>query len=66
MHREMPLTGIDLKNMQTITGAGGVICPASPAFYMQPGCIDDLVYSVVGRILDLLGVEHELVIRWKP
>ncbi|MBN2210464.1 MAG: UbiX family flavin prenyltransferase [Sedimentisphaerales bacterium] len=64
VHRETPLTAIDLDNMQTITRAGGIIMPASPSFYLQPQSINDLVDTVVGRTLDLLGVRHDLPVRW--
>ena len=64
VHREMPLTAIDLDNMVKVTQAGGIICPASPGFYMAPQTIGDLVDSVVGRVMDLLGVDHDLAIRW--
>lgn len=62
--REMPWTSIDLSNALRITQAGGIICPASPGFYMKPQRIEDLVDFVVGKLLDLLGVEHELDVRW--
>ena len=65
VHRENPLTAIDLENLLRITRAGGIVSPASPGFYMQPRTIDDLVDSVVGRALDLLNVPHELPIRWE-
>ncbi|MBN1766345.1 MAG: UbiX family flavin prenyltransferase [Sedimentisphaerales bacterium] len=66
VHREMPLSAIDLQNMLTITGAGGIICPASPAFYNEPETINHLVDTVVGRVLDLLNIDHDLPIRWTP
>ena len=66
VHREMPVTAIDLANMQRIAQAGGIICPASPAFYAEPETIHDLVDSVVGRVLELQGVDHDLPIRWNP
>ncbi|MCF7958686.1 MAG: UbiX family flavin prenyltransferase, partial [Phycisphaerae bacterium] len=66
VHRETPLTEIDLENMLKITRAGGIICPASPAFYMNPKSIDDLATSLTGRILDLLNLPHTLPIRWSP
>ena len=64
VHREMPLTNIDLENMLRITNAGGIICPASPCFYNEPKTINDLVDAVVGRVLDLLKINHDLPIRW--
>lgn len=65
VHREMPLTAIDLENMQILTRAGAIVCPAAPAFYLEPKTVSDLVDSVVGRVLDLLGIDHNLPIRWK-
>ena len=64
VHREMPLSGIDLDNMRRLQEAGAVICPASPGFYHRPETIADLVDFVVGRVLDLLGVAHSLNVRW--
>ena len=64
VHRESPLSLIDIRNMQLVTESGAIVCPASPGFYLLPQTIDDLVDFVVGRVLDLLGVEHELDIRW--
>jgi len=66
VHREMPLTNIDLENMLRITNAGGIICPASPGFYNEPETINNLVDTVVGRVLDLLKIDHDLPIRWSP
>ncbi len=66
VHREMPLSLIDLENMSRITQAGGIICPASPAFYAGPQTIADMVDTVVGKALDLLAVEHDLRVRWEP
>ena len=65
VHRETPLSDIDLENMLRITRAGGIVCPANPAFYMAPETIDQLVDSVVGRLLDLLDIEHDLPVRWQ-
>jgi len=62
--REMPLSLIDLKNAERVTESGGIICPASPGFYMMPQTIDDLVDFVVGKLLDLVQVPHHLNIRW--
>ncbi len=64
--RETPLSQIELANMLRISQAGGVICPAAPGFYLRPKAIDDLVDFVVGRVLDLLGLPHELRTRYDP
>jgi 4-hydroxy-3-polyprenylbenzoate decarboxylase len=64
VHREMPLSLVDIRNLQAATEAGAIVCPASPGFYMHPQRIEDLVDFVVGRILDLLEVEHHLQVRW--
>jgi len=62
--RETPVSAIALENMLKLARAGAVILPASPGFYGRPKEIEDLVDFVVGRILDHLGVEHELGPRW--
>ena len=55
--RETPLSLIHLRNMVTVTEAGGIILPAIPSFYSQPARIEDLINTVVDRILDLAGFE---------
>jgi len=55
--REMPLNLIHLQNFQTITLAGGIICPASPSFYSLPENISDLVKTVTDRVLSLAGFD---------
>jgi polyprenyl P-hydroxybenzoate/phenylacrylic acid decarboxylase-like protein len=65
LHREMPVSLIELRNMVQVTEAGGIVCPASPGFYLRPQSIDDLVAMTAGRVLDLLGVEHSWNIRWR-
>lgn len=62
--REMPISQIDIANMLRISQAGGIVCPASPGFYLLPETVDQLVDFVVGRVLDLLGVPHTLRTRW--
>ena len=64
VHREMPLSLIDIRNMQAVTEAGGILAPANPGFYMLPKTVQDIADFVVGRCLDLVGVEHDLNIRW--
>lgn len=63
--RETPLSYIAIKNMETVTLAGGVILPASPGFYHKPKKIGDLVDFVVGKTMDQLGVKNKLFKRWK-
>ncbi len=62
--RETPFTSIHLENMLRLSQAGAVIMPANPGFYLHPGSIGDLVDFMVARILDHLGVTHELTQRW--
>lgn len=61
--RETPFNLIQIENMKTLTLAGAIICPASPSFYSNPGTIDDLVMTVVERIIDLAGFENNSY-RW--
>jgi len=63
--REMPLSPIMIESMLKISRAGGIICPAAPGFYLRPRAVEDLVDLVVGKILDLLEVEHSLHTRWE-
>lgn len=62
--RETPLSLIQLKNMVSAAEAGAIILPACPAFYSCPKSLEDLVDVMVGRILDLIGVENNLYRRW--
>jgi len=62
--REMPMSRIDLLNALRLAEAGAIICPASPGFYMMPTTIGDLVDSVVGKLLDLMNIPHQLNTRW--
>jgi len=62
--REMPLSAIHLENMLKLARLGAVILPASPGFYHEPKTVNDMVYHVVGKVLDILGVESELYKRW--
>ena len=62
--RETPLSAIHLENMLRLTRAGAVVLPAAPGFYHRPKRIEDLVDFIVARILDHVGVSHDLVKRW--
>jgi 4-hydroxy-3-polyprenylbenzoate decarboxylase len=62
--RETPLSVIHLENLLTLTRAGAVVIPAAPGFYHRPTRIAELVDFIVARILDQLGVEHDVGRRW--
>jgi len=57
--RETPYNIIHIKNMERLTLAGAIICPATPSFYSNPKTINDLVMTVVERIISLAGFETE-------
>jgi 4-hydroxy-3-polyprenylbenzoate decarboxylase len=61
--RETPYNYIHIKNMEILTLAGAIICPASPSFYSKPQTINELVMTVVDRIIDLAGFENNSF-RW--
>jgi flavin prenyltransferase len=62
--RETPLSLVQLENMRRASEAGAVILPASPGWYHGVASVQDLVDFVVARVLDQLGVPHELMNRW--
>lgn len=62
--RETPLNTIHLRNMLTLSEMGVAIVPAMPAFYQHPKTIDDMVDFVVGRLLELLDIDHDLYRPW--
>ena len=62
--RETPLSVIHLENMLKLARMGAVIMPASPGFYHQPETLEDIVAIMVGRTLDQLGIDHQLVRPW--
>jgi 4-hydroxy-3-polyprenylbenzoate decarboxylase len=55
--RETPYNLVHIRNMETLTLAGAVICPATPSFYSRPVTVDDLIMTVVNRVLSLAGFE---------
>lgn len=61
--RETPYSLVHLKNMETITQAGGIICPATPSFYSKPKTIEEVVATVADRIIDLAGLKID-TFRW--
>jgi 4-hydroxy-3-polyprenylbenzoate decarboxylase len=62
--REMPLSVIHLENLTTLAKAGCVIQPAMPSFYGKTKTLEQAIDTVVGRTLDQLGLEHDLLKRW--
>ncbi len=62
--REAPYNLIHLRNMAALVEAGAVILPASPSFYSRPTTIEQLVDTIIARVLDHLGVAHSLSKRW--
>jgi 4-hydroxy-3-polyprenylbenzoate decarboxylase len=62
--RETPLSSIHLENLLKLSRDGVVVLPAAPGFYHRPASVEALVDFVVARILDHLGVEHALGVRW--
>lgn len=62
--REAPYATVHLENMAKISAWGTVVIPASPGFYNHPTSIDDMVDFIVARILDQIGLEHQLGRRW--
>ena len=62
--RESPYTRATLQHMVTLHDAGAVVLPASPGFYGAPQSVQQLVDFIAGRVLDAIGVKHELVTRW--
>ncbi len=63
--RETPLTLIHLENMVKVAREGAVVLPAMPAFYHRPSSVEDIVNHLVGKVLDLLKIEHSLFKRWE-
>lgn len=61
--RETPYNLIHIKNMETITLAGGIICPATPSFYSKPSTIEEVAATVVNRVIDLADLQSKSF-RW--
>lgn len=62
--RETPYSEVHLKNLLELTRLGALVLPASPSFYGKPQSVTELLDTVVGRLLDHLGLEHTLTRRW--
>jgi len=63
--REAPYSLVHVRNMEQLLLAGARVLPASPSFYAQPASTQDLLDTVVGRVLDQLGIANDLLKRWE-
>ena len=63
--RETPLNLVHVKNFELLILAGATILPANPSFYTRPKTVEQVIDTVVARVLDHLGVAHKLMARWK-
>ena len=66
VHREMPLSPIDVNNYKSLSDDGVILCHANPGFYLNPTTVAEVVDFVAGKLLDLVGVPHHLDTRWDP
>jgi 4-hydroxy-3-polyprenylbenzoate decarboxylase len=66
VHREMPLSPIDVNNYKILSDAGVILAPANPGFYLNPQSVTEVVDFVAGKLLDLVGVPHSMDTRWDP
>ena len=61
--RETPYSTIHLRNMLSLSEAGAIICPATPSFYSRPSNINEMIDTVVHRVIDLAGLDSKSY-RW--
>jgi 4-hydroxy-3-polyprenylbenzoate decarboxylase len=61
--RDTPYNLVHIKNMEAVTLAGGIICPATPSFYSRPATIEEVALTVVDRVIDLTGLTNT-TFRW--
>lgn len=62
--REAPLSAIHLENLLTVARAGALVIPAAPSFYSRPRSLEQLLDTVLARVLDHLDIPHNLSARW--
>jgi 4-hydroxy-3-polyprenylbenzoate decarboxylase len=62
--RETPLNLVHVRNFELLLQAGATLLPANPSFYTGPQTVEQVADTVVARVLDHLGVTHNLAIRW--
>ncbi len=63
--RETPISLVHVKNFELLIQAGAMILPANPGFYNRPKTVEQVVDTVVARVLDHLGIAHQLQVRWQ-
>jgi len=63
--RETPLSLADIENMRRVKLAGGIVLPPVMAYYYRPQTVDEVTDFFVGKVLDVLGIEHDLYTRWQ-
>jgi polyprenyl P-hydroxybenzoate/phenylacrylic acid decarboxylase-like protein len=66
LHREMPLSPIDVNNYKILSDAGVILAPANPGFYLNPTTVGEIADFVAGKLLDLFNVPHTMETRWDP
>ena len=66
VHREMLLSPVDVNNYKVLSDAGVILASANPGFYLNPTTVGEVVDFVAGKLLDLVGVKHNLDTRWDP
>lgn len=62
--RETPLSLVHVKNFELLLLAGATLLPANPSYYTRPTTVEQVVDTVVARVLDHMGLPHKLVARW--
>ena len=62
--RETPLSKIHLENMVKLSALGVTVLPAMPGFYFKPSSLDDIIFHIVGKVLDQFNIQHNLFKRW--
>ncbi len=65
-HREMPLSPMDINAYKLLTDAGAIVAPCNPGLYLNPTTLGEMVDFVAGKLLDLVGVHHQLDTRYDP
>lgn len=63
--RETPLNLVHVRNFELLLQAGAILLPANPSFYTRPASVEQVVDTVVARVLDHIGIAHSLMPRWQ-